>query len=152
MEAILEKTTKRDQKIAKASIIKVHETSKRILSTSSDVVSIKIQGRGAALEIPRKALFLLFGILDNMADGKSITLVPSDAEISTQQAADLLHVSRPHVVSLLERGEIPFKKIGAHRRIQLKDLVAYDNKLKKNRAEKLDFLTKQAQDLNLGYE
>lgn len=152
MEAIRGKTTKKDQKIAKASIIKVHETSKRISSTSSDVISIKIQGRGTALEIPRKALFLLFGILDNMADGKSITLIPSDAEIGTQQAADLLHVSRPHIVSLLEKGEIPFKKIGAHRRIQLKDLVAYDNKHKKNRAEKLDFLTKQAQDLNLGYE
>jgi len=151
MEAILEKTSRKDQKIAKASILKVHEASRKISNSSSDAISIKIDGKGDSLEIPRTALFLLFDILDNMAEGKSIALILSNAEVSTQQAADLLNVSRPHIVNLLEKGEIPFKKVGVHRRIQLKDLVAYDKKIKKNRTEKLDFLTKQAQDLNLGY-
>jgi len=68
-------------------------------------------------------MLLLFEILDNMAMGKSITLIPSEAEVSTQQAADMLNVSRPHLVKLLEKGEIPFKKVGSHRRIQLKDLI-----------------------------
>ncbi len=96
---------------------------------------------------------LLFTILDNMADGNSFALFLSDnnAEISTQQGADLLGVSRPHLVSLLEKGEIPFHKVGTHRRIQLKDLIAYDKKIKKNRTDKLDFLADQAQELNLGY-
>jgi excisionase family DNA binding protein len=86
-----------------------------------------------------------------MAQGKSITLIPSDAEVSTQQAADMLNVSRPHLVKLLEGGEIPFKKVGAHRRIALRHLMDYEKKLKENRREKLDFLTEQAQELNLGY-
>lgn len=88
-----------------------------------------------------------------MADGNSIALLLSDnkTEISTQQAAELLGTSRPYIVSLLEKGEIPFTKVGTHRRIQLKDLIAYKQKIKKNRADKLGFLAAQAQDLNMGY-
>ena len=88
-----------------------------------------------------------------MEDGNSISLFFSDnnADINTQQAAELLGVSRPHIVSLLENGEIPFLKVGTHRRIHLKDLIAYDKKIKKNRADKLDFLAAQAQELNIGY-
>ena len=96
-------------------------------------------------------MLLLFEILDNMAMGKSITLIPSEAEVSTQQAADMLNVSRPHLVKLLEKGEIPFKKVGSHRRIQLKDLINYDKKIKQTRSDELDFIAEQAQDLNLGY-
>lgn len=86
-----------------------------------------------------------------MADGKSITLVPSGTEVTTQQAADMLNVSRPHVVKLLGEGKIPFKKIGAHRRIMLDDVIAYDNQQKASRKQQLDFLSKQAQELNMGY-
>jgi excisionase family DNA binding protein len=86
-------------------------------------------------------------------EGNSIAHFFSDsnADISTQQAADLLGVSRPHIVSLLEKGDIPFLKVGTHRRIHLKDLIAYDKKIKKSRADKLDFLAAQAQELNMGY-
>jgi excisionase family DNA binding protein len=86
-----------------------------------------------------------------MAQRKFITILPSDTEVSTRQAASLLNVSRPHLVKLLEQGEIPFKKVGTHRRIQLKNLLEYEQRLKENRKEKLDFLARQAQDLNLGY-
>jgi excisionase family DNA binding protein len=151
MEAIIEKTTKKDQAMARSSINEVHKTSKRVLNTKSKSVAITIDDSKKVLEIPKKAVILLFTILDNMADGKSITLLPSDAEISTQQAADILNVSRPHVVSLLNKGEIPYTKVGTHRRIHLNDILAYDKKLQKNRNSKLNFLAKQAQDLNLGY-
>ncbi len=60
-------------------------------------MKIKIQESGDFVKIPRKALALLFIIINNMAEGKSITLIPSGAEVSTQQAADMLHVSRPHL-------------------------------------------------------
>jgi len=92
-------------------------------------------------------------MLDKIADGNSIALLLSDnkSEISTQQAAELLGTSRPYIVSLLEKGEIPFTKVGTHRRIQMNDLIAYNQKMKKNRAHKLDFLTAQAQDLKMGY-
>jgi excisionase family DNA binding protein len=151
MEAIIEKTTKKDQQIAKASITQVHLASKKISDDRSNVVTINIPGRSEPLEIPTKALFLLFDILDNMADGKSFALIQPDNEVSTQQAADLLRVSRPHIIKLLEKGIIPFSKTGTHRRILLKDIVEYDKKQKKNRADNLDLLAKQAQELNMGY-
>jgi excisionase family DNA binding protein len=91
-------------------------------------------------------------ILANMSEGKSITIIPTDSEVSTQQAADMLNVSRPHLVKLLENNTIPFKKVGSHRRILLRDLIEYQNGLKKTREEKLKFLSEQAQELNLGYE
>lgn len=84
--------------------------------------------------------------------GKAISLLPSDSELITQQAADILNVSRPHVVKLLEEGVIPFKKVGSHRRILLEDLLVYANQQKETRKEHLQFLTQQAQALNLGYE
>jgi len=96
-------------------------------------------------------MILLFEILKNMAEGKSLTLIPSDSVVSTQQAADMLNISRPHLVKLLEEGQIPFKKVGSHRRIELKDVVAHEEKQKKNRKDQLDFLSRQAQELNLGY-
>ncbi|HMJ46562.1 MAG TPA: excisionase family DNA-binding protein [Ferruginibacter sp.] len=148
MEAVLERTTKEDQRIAKSSIDQFRETSTRARGSS---IKIKIQESGDFLTIPKKALSLLFHILSNMAQGRSITLIPSDAEVSTQQAADMLNVSRPHLVKLLEDGEIPFKKVGTHRRIELIQLIDYEKKVKENRNEKLNFLAKQAQDLNLGY-
>ena len=87
-----------------------------------------------------------------MSEGKSITIVPTDSEVSTQQAAEMLNVSRPHLIKLLENNTIPFKKVGSHRRILQKDLITYEKSLLRTREEKLKFLSEQAQDLNLGYE
>lgn len=151
MEGVLERTTKEEQEIARTSISTVHETSRIVVKNKSSSVKIKIQENGDIIKIPKKAILLLFEILDNMAQGKSFTLIPSDSEISTQQAADMLNVSRPHLVKLLEDGLIPFKKTGTHRRIELKHLIAYQQKTAENRKDKLDFLVKQAQELNLGY-
>lgn len=153
METILEKTSKRDQQIAKALGTKVTEVSSEVYQSATDVVSFQIEGYKENLEIPKSAALFFFKILDRMAAGNSFALFLSDNkdEISTQQAADLLGVSRPHIVSLLEKGEIPFHKVGAHRRIQMKDLIKYDQKSKKNRGDKLDFLSAQAQELNMGY-
>jgi excisionase family DNA binding protein len=150
MGAVFERTTKEDQSIAKSSVSRLLETS-QALNHAGTFVEIKVQGGEVFLRIPTKALSLLVTILGNMAEGKSITLIPSDAVLSTQQAADFLNVSRPHLVKLLEEGQIPFEKAGTHRRIELNNLVAYKRNLKTNRNKNLDFLAKQAQDLNLGY-
>ncbi|MEM6965339.1 MAG: helix-turn-helix domain-containing protein, partial [Bacteroidota bacterium] len=90
-------------------------------------------------------------IISNMAQGKSTTLMPSDAEITTQQAAEILNVSRPHVIKLLETGKIPFRKVGSHRRILLQDVLQYESKFQSFRRKKLNALAKEAQNLNLGY-
>lgn len=82
-------------------------------------VKIRIQESGTDITIPRKALELLQFILSSVAQGKAVSLIPSDLEATTQQAADMLNVSRPHLVKLLEQGALPFKKMGSHSRVLL---------------------------------
>lgn len=152
MEAVIQKTSRKEQEIASKSIFHLVNTAAAISRQKAEGVKIKIQETGEFVTVPTKALDLLFYILNNMAEGKSISLVPSDSEITTQQAADMLNVSRPHIVKLLEDGIIPHKKVGSHRRILLEDLIEYDRKLKEQRDASLKFLAEQAQDLKLGYE
>jgi len=151
MDSTIQKITKEDQKIASSSIDFFIEATKKINEEKSKVVKLTIQESDEIVIIPLKALKLLKVIISNMAQGKSIALLPTDAEITTQQAAELLNVSRPHVIKLLEKGEIPFKKVGSHRRILLQDVLAYEAKFKAKRRKQLNSLAKEAQELNLGY-
>ncbi len=151
METLIRKTTKEDQKIALNSLQGFQVISQNLKASREMGVKIKIQDTDEFITIPRKALVLLSAIIRNMAEGRSISIIPSNSEISTQQAADMLHVSRPHLVKLLETQKIPFKKVGSHRRVLLKDIMNYEEKLTKQRESQLEFLSSQAQDLNLGY-
>ncbi len=150
MEALLEKTTKEDQRIAKTSIDKLRKASQK-LGQSGKSIEITLEYSHEVLRLPSKAFNLLSIIISNMAAGKSMAIVLSDATIGTQEAAEYLEVSRPYVVRLLEKGEIPFSKVGTHRRVKISDLVAYQKKMKAIRRKQLSFLTRQAQELNLGY-
>jgi excisionase family DNA binding protein len=152
METILKRTSGDDQRIALGSMTSLKGVSSKLRTVSTPGVKIKIEETGEFITIPKKALSLLITILSNMSEGKSITIIPTDSEVSTQQAADMLNVSRPHLVKLLENNTIPFKKVGSHRRILLRDLVTYEKSLQRTREEKLKFLSEQAQDLDLGYE
>ena len=78
-----------------------------------------------ALSFPLKALHLLMKIMEQMSLGNTVTLVPLHAQLTTQEAANLLNVSRPFIVRLLKEGKIPFIKVGSHRRIQFEDLMSY---------------------------
>lgn len=152
MEAVTHRTSKKEQQIALRAVAGLSHTAAVISKQKSDTVQIKIHETGDFITIPKKALDLFFSILNNMAEGKSFSIIPSDSEISTQQAADMLNVSRPHIVKLVEEGIIPYKKVGSHRRISIEDLIEYDRKLKEQRDTSLKALAEQAQDLNLGYE
>lgn len=105
----------------------------------------------AAILIPVGALNLLVEILSQMANGRAVTIVPQHAELTTHQAAKLLNVSRPYLISLLNAGKLRFRRVGAHRRIRMADLVEYQ-KLEELESERvLEELAAEAQKLNLGY-
>lgn len=149
MDAILETPSLQDQRVASDSLFSF---TRAIATNGTDRVKIRLQESGEDITIPRKALELLSFILSSMAEGKAISLVPSVSELSTQQAADLLHISRPHLVKMLEQGVLPFKKVGSHRRVLLQDLLQYEARQAEQRRQQLQFLAQQAQELNLGYE
>ena len=152
MSTLISKTTKIEQTIALNSLKDVQIVSQNMEASHKTDVKIQILETGEFITIPKKALNLLAVIIQNMAEGKTISIIPSHSELSTQQAADMLHVSRPYFIKLLEMGKIPFLKVGSHRRVLLKDVKTYEAQLAKEREIQLDFLAEQAQHLNLGYE
>ncbi|MFT4926978.1 MAG: excisionase family DNA binding protein [Phenylobacterium sp.] len=116
-----------------------------------DAVDEKDGERGDEVVLPAAALELLKNVMVQMAQGHSVTLVPIHAELTTQRAADILNVSRPHLVKLLEQGDIPFVKKGTHRRVLFSDVQAYKANIDEQRMKALDALTEQAQELDMGY-
>ena len=101
------------------------------------------------LDLPAPALRLLWEILDRMAHGKGVALTPLHAELTTRQAAELLQVSRTHLVQLLDAGRIPCRKVGTHRRVRAEDILAWRRETELRRREALDGLTARDQKLGL---
>lgn len=96
-------------------------------------------------------LAVLQEVLAQTALGRPVKVLPLEAELTTQQAADLLRVSRPFLVKLLEAGTIPHRKVGSHRRVDLSDLLNYQARVKNQQEDALRELQEQAQTLKMGY-
>ena len=131
--------------------------SSRLLATrklnrgTSACIRFVDDGEGETVSVPTSALRLFLHLLTEMSQGHSVTLVPTHAELTTQQAADILSVSRPYVVKLLDEGKIPSRAVGKYRRVRFDDLIAYKRKDDDARAKILDQLTAEAQELGMGY-
>lgn len=117
---------------------------------NSDRASVKMGG--VDLILPRVAIELLREILADMSQGNAVSIVPLKAELTTQQAADYLNVSRPYLVGLLDAGEISHTKVGTHRRIKFEDLVAHKKKMHKKSISAMNTLMELSQEYKMGYE
>ena len=103
------------------------------------------------LELPAGAVALLMDILEAMASGQGVSLIPENAELTTVQAADVLNVSRPYLIKLLDENAIPHRKLGKHRRIRMEDVMAYKMRIDREREAVLDQLAMEAQQNDMGY-
>ncbi|MGI0129041.1 MAG: excisionase family DNA-binding protein [Thermoplasmata archaeon] len=116
-----------------------------------DQVARLVGPNGEEIPLPPSAFHALKRVIEAMSHGLSITLIPHGQQLTTKQAADLLHVSRPFLVRNLLGGEIPFEKVGSHRRVRLDDVLAYRERRARERRTLLDEMTAAAQDLPGGY-
>lgn len=106
---------------------------------------------GEAVPLPESVFYLLARVAEVLAGGDALTIVPVGRELTTQQAADLLSVSRQYLVRLLDEGRIPYTRTGKHRRLLLDDVLAFKEQRDHERQSALTDLTRLSEDLG-GYD
>lgn len=128
--------------------IALAESGQKILTPKSKA---RLMVNDEDIELSPAVTKMLVKTFSYIAKGKNVVVTPQPTEFSSQQAADFLRVSRPFLVKLLETGEIPFRKVGKHRRVRFEDLNSYKQKIDEKRLKVLAKLAEQAQELDLGY-
>lgn len=127
----------------------VAKSSSRLLAAcigEGDAARLKVIVGHEEIEVPVTALRLLVQILAQMAKGNGVTLMPVHAELTTQEAADFLNVSRPFVIGLIEKGELPATLVGTHRRIKFQDLMDYRQRSLVTRKQLVDEMAREDQE------
>src|SRR5471030_2481590 len=143
---------------SEADALLARESSRRLAThkrgkRSSVRIQLLADGEEAeTVTVPASALRLFLHLLVEMSQGNAVTLIPTHAEMTTQQAANLLNVSRPYLVKLVDEGKIPCRTVGKYRRVRFDDLMAYKRKDDEARAKILDHLTAEAQELGRSEE
>lgn len=148
MESIrnINRPSKDEQKLA----LKSYDTLASIIDQlKSKNPEIEIEETHDRIKIPLSALKLLGDILKAMSNGKPFSLVPIATEVTTQKAAEILGCSRPHLVKLLENGEIEYTKVGKHRRVRFEEVMKYRRKMKKNQKQNIIDIMKSDEELGL---
>jgi excisionase family DNA binding protein len=119
---------------------------------ASTARSITLEGETQPIEVPAAAIEMLADAVEELAKGHAIRITSEEEEVSTQKAADLLNVSRPYLIRLLEKGEIPFRMVGTHRRLRLSDVLGYKARSDAEGERAFRELVAQAQELGMGYD
>ena len=132
-------------------LVELREQLARIAGRRRRPVAKLVSPGGIEAEIPASAFAALQAVVRDMAQGLTITLIPHDKELTTMEAADILNVSRPFLVKLLDRGDIPYHRVGTHRRLNVEDVLAYRELRAARRREKLRELTELSEQLEGGY-
>jgi excisionase family DNA binding protein len=131
------------------------ESSERLreqVGKNGQEVKLVINGQTLdGVKLPESAVRILIAGLAEIGKGNGVRLVPHHAELSTQEAAEILNLSRPYVVRLLDDGKIPSHKVGTHRRVRIDDVLAYKRKSDADRLDALKNLVDEAQELDMGY-
>ncbi|MDO5619343.1 helix-turn-helix domain-containing protein [Kocuria sp.] len=112
-------------------------------------VLLCLGGSDREVEVPGSVLTALLRVLDSFAHGEGVALVPAEAELTTQQAADVLNVSRPFLIGLLDDGQISYRSVGTHRRVKAASLVRYLREDDTRRTAAADELAAEAQALGM---
>ena len=126
------------------------QASRAIATTQPSELRVRMDD-GQELTLPKSATRLIAHLLTEMAQGNAVTIIPIHANLTTQEAADYLNVSRPYLIGLLEGGKIPFQMVGTHRRVRFEDLIAFKTASEKQRREVMDELAAQSQAEGMGY-
>ena len=123
----------------------------RISAGQSDIqISIhRREGPGETIPISLEQFRLLAHIVSELARGHDVSIIPMESELTTNEAARQLKVSRPFLIGLLEKGEIPYRMVGSHRRIRFRDLYAYKQRNNRERLEALEELSALDQEYGL---
>lgn len=142
----LNKPSKDEQKIALESYDALASVIDQLKSENPEIEIEETQER---IKVPLSALKFLGEILKAMSQGKAFSLVPMATEVTTQKAAEILGCSRPHLVKLLEDGQIEYTKVGKHRRVRFEDVMKYKKKLKKNQKQHIIDIMNSDEELGL---
>jgi excisionase family DNA binding protein len=120
--------------------------SRALARAAKDVLHVRLEN-GDELALPKSVTRLLSHLLLEMGQGNAVTIIPIHAELSTQEAADYLNVSRPYLVKLLSEKKIPHHKVGTHRRVRFADVCEYKEKFEAERSAAMDALAEETQKL-----
>jgi excisionase family DNA binding protein len=131
--------------IAKEALSKL----KPVADAKTDVKIRLVESADVIVPLPARALELIVDVLTSMVERKPISVIPHTAELTTKQAADFLNVSRPYLVGLIDKGEIPHRLVGTHRRVQMSDLTAYKKKSDQTRRAAIARMVAESQKLEL---
>lgn len=140
------KPSKAEQEVALSSYSALASV---VAQLQGDNPEIEIEETQERIKIPRSALKLLAEVLKAMGQGKPFSLVPVATEVTTQKAAEILGCSRPHLVKLLEKGTIPFTKVGKHRRLRFEDVLKYKQQMQQDRKQHLIDMMQNDEELGL---